>query len=215
MVAPHPCYGCGKVGVVLCEHCKYDIVSEPFSGCIVCQSPHPYGICASHDVPFERVFVVGTREGTLKETIDGLKFSRTKAAAASLAELLDLSLPLLPTGVHVVPVPTVRSHIRQRGYDHALLVAKQFARRRSLSVSKALTRETNHTQHLADRAQREVQVKGAFSVSPEVARGLQGKTVLLVDDVVTTGSTLLEAAQVLRQAGVTVWAAALAYQQLE
>jgi len=142
-----------------------------------------------------------------------LKFQNTKFAAKSLAELLHESLPLLPEGTQIVPVPTVRSHIRQRGYDHIDLIARHFSTLRKLPVNRALVRATSDTQHLVSRKTRKEQSQKAFKLETTAAFG--AGPVLLLDDIVTTGSTLLAAAKLLKDAGATVWVATLAYQPLD
>ena len=213
IVAPHPCSGCGKVGTVLCQDCKYDISFEPFCGCILCGLPHPYGICPRHSSPISRAFTVAQRGSTLEILINRLKFEHTKAAAGALAELLDDALPLLPDHIQLVPIPTVRSHIRERGYDQVALLACHFAERRGLSIQSTLVRTTDTTQHIVGRKERVAQAGAAFGLKS--TQDLKGKTVLLLDDIVTTGATLLAAATLLKEAGATVWAATLAYQPLD
>jgi len=215
VIAPHPCYNCGKVGVLLCDNCKYNITHEPFVGCILCQSPQKYGICENHDSPLERIFVVGPRSGPLQQVINGLKFSNVKAGAILLAELLHESLPQLPDTIQIVPIPTVRSHIRRRGYDQVELIARHFAYLRGLQVVKPLARITNDTQHTVGRQERAIQASGAFAVRPGKNALHTNGPILLIDDIITTGSTLSAAAKQLSSLGVPVWAAALAYQPLD
>ncbi len=211
-IAPHPCYGCGKVGVILCDYCKYDIVHEPFLACIACQTPNPAGICANHHSPLKKVFIVGKRTDALETAINGLKFSNVKACAQTLAELLDEALPILPVHTKVVPIPTINRHIRQRGYDQVELIAKHFAHLRGLDVIQPLKRLTTTVQHTASREDREKQAQSAFGLRDGAeTEGL----VLLIDDIITTGSTLSSAANILSSTGMTVWAAALAYQPLD
>lgn len=213
VLAPHLCLGCGKVGQIICEDCKYDIDFEPFSGCILCGTPSGSGICWTHHSPVGRAFTVGQRHGVLEDAINQLKFHHMKAAARTLAELLDRRLPFLPSGIELVPIPTVGSHIRQRGYDHAALLAAHFGSIRELPVHRYLRRATKTTQHTAGKHERVTQASQAFSLvgAPE----LKGKTILLVDDIVTTGSTLESAAKLLTKAGALVWVATLAYQPLD
>jgi len=215
IIAPHPCSGCTKIGPVLCNNCKYDIIHEPFVGCILCGKPETNGICLAHGSNISRSFTVSTRTDTLKTTINRLKFSNTKAAAWHLASLFNTALPVLPSDIQVIPIPTVTSHIRQRGYDHIDLIAKHFANFRKLSVNYALVRQTNATQHTVGKSERILQSKQAFKLKENMKELVSNKTVLLIDDIVTTGSTLQAAANVLKDAGATVWVATLAYQPLD
>lgn len=213
IVAPHPCSGCAKVGTLLCHDCKNNIIEEPFFGCILCGSPKIGGICGFHQAPLSRAFTVGQRTGTLEILINKYKFEHAKSAVFPLAELLNESLPVLPSDIALVPIPTVRSHIRERGYDQVDILAQQFGFLRNIPVTRAIARRNKATQHKVGRDERETQAEAAFVLSDDYS--LNGRTLLLLDDVVTTGATLQAAAALLRNAGATVWAASLAYQPLD
>ena len=145
--------------------------------------------------------------------IDGLKFDHVKAAADTLAELLDNRLPILPPDTVIVPVPTVASHIRQRGYDHTLLIAKSFAKRRSLPLKQSLVRSNRSVQRGKSKKERLEQARTAFSCPAKLD---DTPAYLLIDDVVTTNATLRYAAEVLMAAGAkTVWVGVAARQPLD
>ena len=76
--------------------------------------------------------MVGERNGTLQRLVGLYKFERTRLAYKQLGDLLNDVLPDLPTETVIVPVPTTPSRIRERGYDHMLLIAKHLARSRGL-----------------------------------------------------------------------------------
>jgi ComF family protein len=211
-VAPHPCLGCGKVGSVLCAHCKYNITSEPFTGCIVCGEASGVGICAKHSWPIERAFVVGERSEVLELVINKLKFNNLKAAAGVLAQLLDESLPVLPGNTVIVPIPTVRSHIRQRGYDQVDLIARHFAALRGLTIQRPLVRVGKATMHKLDKQERKTASEQAFSLEDWVPTTAP---VLILDDIITTGATIRRAGALLKPLSPTIWVAALAYQPLD
>lgn len=197
----------------MCEYCKYNIVNEPFMQCVVCAEPTigNESLCKSCVVPYERAWCVGERSESLKQLITDHKFNRVKSAYITLAGLLDQTVPQLPKDCIVVPVPTVSAHIRQRGYDHCALMAKQFARQRSLSYSQPLERVGRSTQRGANKSLRIQQAKQAFSCKP-----ISGGRYILVDDVFTTGATVHYAAQELKNAGADeVWVAVVAHQPLE
>jgi len=208
-MAPHPCSGCGKIDGLLCSNCKYDIISESFGGCVACGRPAiRNGLCKECHVPYSRAWCVGERADALLRLIDGYKFERAKAAHRPLAELLAARLPDLPTNTIVVPIPTVNSHIRQRGYDHTFLVTRHLTKAKKLQMLQPLERITSTKQRGASRQQRIKQAKQAFGLRSEVQ---PDRPYLLIDDVVTTGVTLKYAAKILKDAGaMDVWVAVVA-----
>lgn len=214
-IAPHHCYGCGKTGALLCDNCKYDITSELFSACVACgrNVPGVYGICSACKVLYDRAWCIGERKEVLRGVIDHYKFMNSKAAYRPLAELLDACLPVLPKNTIIVPVPTVSSHIRQRGYDHMHLVARKLANIRKAPLSTSLVRITSTKQRGATASTRQKQARRAFSWEG----GADSEaTYLIIDDVVTTGATLTYAAKTLKDAGATdVWAAVICRQPLD
>lgn len=213
MIAPHHCYGCGKIGATLCDSCKYDIANEPYSGCIECGRLALRGICTVCQDAYTDAWCVGERDDILKRLIDGYKFSRQQASYLAAAELLAMVVPRLPRETIVTAIPTVSSHIRQRGYDHTALIAKEFARIRSLRYVPLLSRTHALRQRGATRTQRLSQAASAF-----VAEKLPDETVpyLLFDDIVTTGATIRHGAKTLQRAGAKqIMVAAVARQPLK
>lgn len=214
-IAPHHCSGCSVSGTLLCSNCKYDIISEPFSACVACGKGlvGTTGICASCVVPYQRAWCVADRRDHLQQLIGNFKFTNARAAYRPLAELLDESLPMLPRDTRIVPIPTVTSHIRQRGYDHMDLIARHFGKLRNLPVDTRLRRISNTTQRGVGVRERAKQAKAAFACS----RTLDGAAAyLLLDDVITSGATVRFAAQALIDAGAeTVWVASISRQPLD
>jgi Predicted amidophosphoribosyltransferases len=100
----------------------------------------------------------------------------------------------------IVPVPLHPARFRERGFNQAELLGKILGQRINLTLSRALERTRYTTTQTAfDRIDRMENLRGAFRLRKRIdVRGLQ---VLLVDDILTTGSTLSECARVLREAG--------------
>ena len=214
LLAPHHCYGCAKVGSLLCENCKYNIISDSFNICLTCGhlALPSTGLCGRCKVAYGRAWCVGERTDELQQLITSYKFQRVKAAYKPLADLLGKTLPDLPASTVIVPIPTVSGHIRQRGYDHMQLIARQLAKQKDLRVQSVLRRQTTTKQVGADRTLRLKQAKSAFVCNQTLPADIP---YLLIDDVITTGATLEYAARSLKDAGATiVWAAAVARQPL-
>jgi ComF family protein len=156
---------------------------------------------------------VGERSGTLKDIIDSFKFYNNYAAYRDLSTLLSERIGILPRNCIIVPVPTVSSHIRQRGYDHTYLVAKRLAKIQKRPVKQALYGVTSSRQRGENRESRRFQASQAFAVRGTVD---PGAVYVLVDDIITTGATLHYAGKALLDAGAhEVWAGVIARQPLD
>ncbi len=110
-----------------------------------------------------------------------------------------------PTPALLLPIPLDPQRLRQRGYNQAWELARQLARHLRCPAAPALLQRPVQRAHQADlsRAQRLANLRGAFMVQPNRQLEVTGRHVALVDDVMTTGATLREAATVLRRAGAS------------
>jgi ComF family protein len=161
----------------------------------------------------------GSYAGALRDLIHMLKYDQVRPAANVLGRMLsevigDLEPRFEDSSVLVVPVPLHSAKFRVRGFNQAELIAraalKLSVRREHYSLCDGLerTRETLSQIGLS-RHQRRENLRGAFRVKS--LDTVNGREVLLVDDVFTTGTTVSECARVLRRAGATrVWVATVA-----
>lgn len=213
--APHECLGCGWEGSLLCRDCLPSTLPSVLPSCYRCHNVTRQGlVCGSCLVktPLDGLKARTLHDGVAQQLIHALKFERAVAAAKPIASAMATLLPANIKGVLVVPVPTASSRVRQRGYDQAALLARYIAQQRDLSYKRALRRLTQTRQVGATRRQRLVQLQDAFMVPRSM--NCVGKTIILVDDVLTTGSTLEATAGVLKAAGVArVYGLVFAWQQ--
>lgn len=214
MVAPHSCSGCGEVGTVLCDGCKYDIISEPFGACVNCLRPmFDSNLCANCTYfGANSLWCIGYRDATLKALLDNYKFESMRGISDALIELLDVTIPPLPKGCLVGVIPTTPAHIRERGFDHMERIGRGFAAIRGLTYTPLLRRTGSGTQHFKSKREREQAAREAF----EPLKLESGATVLLIDDILTTGSTLRAGLDVLRRNGAEMlYGAIIARQPLD
>ncbi len=179
--------------------------------CAACHTPfvsaHPLdtqGLCAlcRRDLPgYDAAYSYGFYDGPLRRLIHLFKFERVDSLAGPLGKYLARALPLDRTFDVVVPMPLHWFRRWQRGFNQSELLAGQVARRFGLPVSGNVLGRSRHTapQSGLSSAARRRNVAGLFEVADR--RLIEGRRVLLVDDVLTTGATAQSAARVLKRAG--------------
>lgn len=202
--APHTCLGCGiEEDLLLCEGCQEAIPPVP-SRCYLCgATTDQYATCreCALKTPLEHVIVFAGYQGLTKKLVRQTKYERARAGAAEMAALLirGTALQDVADDIVLVPVPTATSRVRARGYDQAVLLSTELARRLERLQKRFLSRVGQAHQVGANRNERKRQLQGAFrAVQAELVKG---RHILLVDDVLTTGATLETAARVLLRAG--------------
>jgi ComF family protein len=203
MVSPHICKGCGKAGSGLCVECFNDIIDTDYGRCLHCEELTTIdNLCRNCQakLPFDRAFVVGPRRGVLRRLVGDFKFNSERGQAREIVKLLDAVLPILPNGTVVVPIPTIAPHIRRRGFGHTELVARLFAHKRKMrSDNRILKRITSSVQHGLTASERAKQADQAFLVN---RHKIMPQERLLIDDIYTTGATVIAASKLLKQTGV-------------
>jgi len=201
LIAPHTCLICKQEGALICKTCRIALPSAP-SQCYRCGVISEQNKTCSRcrrQSPLDSVHVATSYEGASKDLLWQLKFNRARQAARTAADLMNNMMPRLPDSTLLVHVPTATARVRLRGYDQAALISRSFAAHRGLPWAGVLARITNDRQVGARRHVRIQQMQNAYRVV--LPHMVQNRHVVLVDDVITTGSSLESAAQVLIAAG--------------
>ncbi len=203
---PRRCLGCGVPGGFICAACADAMprLEEPF--CEICANPGTDGICGwcldkEPEIDEIRAPYLYLPSSPIHKAIRMLKYRGIRALAPELAELLARFMEDSPARFDcIVPVVSHPSRIRSRGYSQAALIASGLGERLDIPVIEdGLTRVRNAPSQLSTRSreQRWNNVQGNFASQHD----LSGLVVLLVDDLVTTGSTAASAARALKGAG--------------
>ena len=195
------CPGCLRnvrfVSPPICPKCGLPFVSQ--SG-----DDHLCGQCLRGKWHFGSARALGLYDGPLREAIHALKYEGKAFLAKPLVGLLDRAYPFMDYGSYdlLVPVPLHPKRLRERGFNQALVLGRAMARREGVSCTGFVLRKTRSSAPQIDLSpkEREKNVKGSFAVVDPAK--VRGKRVLLIDDVMTTGSTVNECARELLKAGV-------------
>lgn len=200
ILAPNLCIRCGKEGAITCRFCLPLIAYAKSSTCFMCNSQTDnFTTCKNcrRKTRLRRVYVAGYYDGYVKDLITRFKYSNAMEASSPLAALVTTRI----SAEHglIVPVPSSSKRFRQRGYNPAHLLAKEISKHTGAVCVETLGRIGHSRQVGTDRRKRLAQLQGAFyACKPEL---IKGKKILLIDDVVTTGATLSECAEVLHRHG--------------
>lgn len=226
LVFPPRCQVCLKFGrAAICDSCLAEIkvIEPPF--CAICGRPFdPLAKaapvctqCRKRRWSFQWARAYGTYEGTLREAIHRFKYSGKRVLAEPLGKMLaeragDLTEVALEAIDLICPVPLYPARKKERGFNQAELLSKVLAERTGLPIEAGLLQRTRDTQPQVDlpAQDRARNVRGAFAAAADAGRQpsntaeqVKGKSILLVDDVLTTGATLNECAKMLRRAGAS------------
>lgn len=139
------------------------------------------------------------------DCIARFKFQADPSLARALANLMRHAPwvePALDAARLVVPMPLTRARLRERGYNQAFELARHLAPHKTHAHTLLRSGDSTH-QVGASREDRIAQVRDTFWVAPERALAVHGERIVLLDDVMTTGASLFEAARALRAAGAT------------
>ncbi len=222
---PRPCEVCGQwTSAGLCSDCEARFVQPQTLRCPTCALAQVDGLvcggCLREGPPYMRCITLADYGFPWDRLIARFKFQQQPEQARLLAQALHQAvLRAQPSGPPdtsmvpldcVLPVPLSEARLAERGYNQAWELARRVAALQGLPAQAHWLQRLRDTPHQVglSRAERQRNLQNAMWVTPAGAAGLAGRSVALVDDVMTTGVTLAAAALALRAAGaarVQVW----------
>lgn len=222
LIFPKYCVNCKKIGDFLCVNCFSRLSFDTKNICLVCGSPsfdgltHPrckstYKIEGSFTgVVFNQVSKKLIYQFKYKPYLSGLKSFIGDLLYESLIQNEEfvrvINLPLA-----FVPIPLSPAKYRKRGYNQAEILAKELSKKFDFPSLNLLERvKETKSQVGLDKEERKENISGAFKIINHKS-SIINRNIVLVDDVLTTGSTFSEACSVLKHAGAgKIWALAFA-----
>jgi ComF family protein len=204
VVAP-ACLLCGgrDEGLGLCEGCQRSLPVLADMRCPVCAMPNPTGErcgrCVSEPPMFDRVVAAFTYEFPVTVLIQRLKYRGDLACARPLAAGLANALEKEPYPDLIIAMPLARARLASRGFNQSLEISRLVAVEFGVGISGNICRRIREgtPQALLPWKQRATNIRNAFACDIDVS----GKSVAVVDDVLTTGATLNELARTLKRRG--------------
>jgi ComF family protein len=206
---PPRCAGCGTIVADVhsfCPDCWKEVEFLGESGCSTCGLPlqateqKTCGVCLARVPRIARTRAAVAYGDLARSLAIRLKYGRKVAIARTMARYM---APLVGEGTDrmLVPVPLHRTRLWSRGFNQSALVARELSRRLGIAANPLALARIRRTPPLKGMSplQRRKTVAGAFRVRDKSE--IKGKTVILIDDVLTTGSTAEACARTLKRAG--------------
>lgn len=218
LVFPVYCLSCGmEEKGYLCNECLPKIAKLEKQLCIACQKPSPFGKthaeCVTRNILDGIISALPYSNPTVKKIIEIFKYNFVSDLTVPLSELLMAEIVRQDLFDYLkeftlVPVPLHNKRFNWRGFNQADLLAQQISKKFESTVDPlAIRSRFTKPQTELKKEQRLHNIQGAFALTKSVS----GKY-LLIDDVVTTGSTLNELAKLLKKSGASeVWAVTVAH----
>jgi competence protein ComFC len=201
LLLPPNCGGCGKPGSRWCTECQQNVINLNVPFCEICGIPiRKKGICSDclHQRPSYKILRSWSAfDNPIKNALHRLKYRRDIGLGDALAQQLLEFVSKLNWPIEVViPVPLGRKRLDERGYNQVGLIARPLSMAMKIAYyPQALSRDhETRTQVGLTRMERHFNVQGAFTANEKY---VDGRNVLLIDDVATTGSTITSCAEAL------------------
>lgn len=215
LLFPKFCLGCGKWGSYVCSSCFLNIHQIPYLKCPVCNRASVDGcthLRCKKRFGIDRLISFFPYTGIVQKAIKTIKYRYAYNVAGDLLRFA--SLPELPKKSVFVPIPLHPSRSRLRGFNQAEIIARVLSKRVDIPVRTDILKRIRKTVPQVDMKNREDRLsnmKGVFVVNKGILPSVQQNTLILVDDVYTTGATMQSACEALKRAGVkTVWGLTIA-----
>ncbi len=206
LLFPAECGGCGKAGSCWCMDCQKRVTILDGILCEICglpqDKPGVCGTCLAERPRFRALRAWAVFSDPVQHALHGLKYRRNISMGDTFALHMVPFVKSLNWQIDmVIPIPLGRKRYKERGYNQVAMIAKPLALALDTRYAPKglMRRKETRSQVGLTKVERKANIQNAF----QAGRGIAGKSVLIMDDVSTTGSTLSAGAEVLYSAGAT------------
>jgi len=202
---PPSCCSCEKIGKLVCDDCYSNLQTSSINACKFCGEPlKKSGICLNcqtHSPHFHKLRFLGYFTGPLRDAVHSLKYQRNLGLGEFFSIPLSQVIQREKWQIDLITaVPLNKKRLKERGFNQAEILAKPVARKLGILYASNLIRRIKDTNSQVGLSlqERHDNMTGAFISTPSLVKN---KTILIIDDVATTGSTMDACAKALMDAG--------------
>lgn len=209
IIYPNRCMGCDEIlsigeGKWLCEKCMPQFEIKEYKRCSICGRIIYHNgkcrVCNSEKIYFDKGYSLFEYKNSVRNAVRQFKYKSMKSYGKYLGNLMsDYAVSIISMKFdYVTAVPLHRKRLKSRGYNQAEILAKTVAKELNAEYKDIIVRHINtKPQNNLGKAERQKNIKNAFSLNKDVS--VKDKTILLIDDIFTTGSTINECSKVLKK----------------
>ncbi len=212
---PKFCLGCGYIGAYLCFSCQNKLKPINQDVCLYCKKSSLFGLThlgCRKNFNVDGLISLYYYSPMLKKIVKNIKYRLATEVWQEFYRIIKPQVIIklsfykkLSPGFVFQPIPLTKNKYNERGFNQAFLIAKFFQKFLNFPIVDLLVRkkETSAQAQIEDKRKRYLNIRGAFAINLD-CRGVihHALEIILIDDVVTSGSTIKEAARVLKKAGV-------------
>lgn len=226
LLFPKFCFGCKKEGFYICHDCKNTLQVNYYAFCPLCKNKISYPQSCPHHKSYAKFCLApfSYDDILVKDLIHNFKYNFIKSIGPELAgliieslkksNLLNLANKLTgqrANGLIIAPIPLHKKRLAWRGFNQSEILAREISKNLSLELFLGLKRSKNTKPQIetSDHKERQDNIKDAFIC--ENPNKIKKRVIILIDDMITTGSTIEECAKTLKKAGAKeIWALTVA-----
>lgn len=213
-IFPKFCLGCGFLGAYICIKCEFKLRYLEKDICLYCRKPSLFGFThpgCKRAKGVDGFISLYYYNNFMKQIIKNIKYRLATDVWKEFCQVIKPEIlskvgvlkRLMKNDFFIEPIPLHTHKLKLRGFNQAKIIAEFFGRTLNIPLTETLLRKTNTLSQaqLKDHRTRYMNLKGAFKVRQ--GKETKGKNFVIIDDVLTTGSTMKEATRTMKSSGAS------------